>query len=141
MLFVAIITISCTKDETNQMFEQQQSRALSVKEITTTVPGCQTTINTGITLSISGNQYTADFTGVGDTINVVYNDVNGGSITNGDTITFTSIRFTSCGSRHQIRTNSYSIASVTSPTITINYTDCLLPLNGLNGTIQIKMKQ
>lgn len=148
MLCIAIfgsMLMSCTKDNINETFDNinptSNQRVMTVKAINTIAPGCSATVN-NVPLTVTGNVYTClyQFGTISDTVLVEFVDNNGGNIVNGDTINFNYIKFTTCGVRHMIRTDNYSIANSTILGVTIYYTDCMLPLNGTNGEITIKLK-
>lgn len=138
-LSAVTLFVSCTNNEVNGVFEQVSDRVITVKAIEISTPLCSTTVN-NVPVTITGNVYTCVYMVSGDTVLVEFQDSNSGSIQNGDTIRFNDVKFTTCGFRQQIRTDNYSLASVFTNSIEIYYTDCMLPLNGTNGSILMKLK-
>lgn len=104
-------------------------------------------VHTGENLTINRNigtgitEYGATGTKPGASIGIKFKDKNGGYIASGDTLRMTSISYTICGQSYSLLTTGIVNYSLSGDTVSIEYTDCILPLNGTNGTVKLKFVQ
>lgn len=64
-------------------------------------------------------------------------DTNGGNIQQGDTLTVQSPTITVCGTSYNIRAMATPAVTISGDTVRIDYSDCVLPLNGTSASFQI----
>lgn len=121
--------ISCTKEEIYVTPKNINNNP--IVKVKTDVYGCVYTTNCSYTTT--NNTFNITYYS-NDTISVSMNDINGLPLMNGDTVSFNYIKFKTCNQRYSIRCN-YTSTVIDN---TIDYTDCLLPLNGMSGKIRIK---
>ena len=100
-----------------------------------------------ITTSVSGSVKTYQISGssaTGENYLFKIKDYNGGTIQAGDSIRVTSATYTICNVTYNLRPTAFPAFTVSSGTgnpVYIEYTDCILPLNGTSGTIRIRFTQ
>lgn len=94
-----------------------------------------------ISKSTSGSSclYQIQGSGSGVSFNVKVKDFNGGLVQAGDSIKVNSCSYTACGVSYNLRTsvNIPPVVSVSGDTVFLNYTECILPLNGTSGTVKL----
>lgn len=134
-LFMSIaLFMSCKEDNVEPIQSVNQPELISVE---TNTPDCQTLWNAN--MSVNNSIYTINYYNSTDTLNVQFVDPDNNLTTND--IIFNYIKFVSCSNRYKIRETDTSIVTVIDQTIIINYNDCLLPLQGISGSIEIKIQQ
>lgn len=70
-----------------------------------------------------------------------FKDINCGTIEAGDTIVPIQVRYTSCGATQTLQEHEICTVTISGDTVSLYYHDCLLPLNGLNGTVNVTFVQ
>lgn len=80
----------------------------------------------------SGNPWSMDYQ---------FQDINCGTIEAGDTLIPLQVRYTSCGVTTTVREDQICTLSFSGDTVTIEYHDCIIPLNGLSGYVNVKFVQ
>lgn len=98
-----------------------------------------------ITSSTTGNVTTYQIYGHGPGNNpdfdVRIKDYDAGLIENGDSIRVTYCKMTICEDHYIIRNHATPTLTVTGNLVSIDYTDCILPVTGLNANIHVSFTQ
>lgn len=161
-LFLAAVIMGCAKETTVHLPETttqttSRSNPVYVEQMSSLYMNCGDTathINSNITGTVSTvNGYVLyDFTAVTDDgvkMHFKTKDMNGGTVANGDTLVMTYVAYTSaCSSdsivlrtNHNLPTFNVTTDADGNSMVTLLYSDCVLPLNGLSGHICIIWRQ
>lgn len=149
----AMLTMSCTKEEIQNPSNQDsyinmepQMIINNVTKVNAFAVGCAVSIISNITFDTTlniNNSITYDILGINgsDTMHYVFKDRNGGLVASTDTLQMIQVNYNICGTHYDVQTHNIPTITVVGAKVDIVYSDCLLPLNGLNGTIKIKFQQ
>lgn len=115
------------------------------------VPGCSDSLvgSTGQYMSISSSTIAGVTTyqiyghgpGNNPDFDIRIKDYDAGSIETGDSIRVTYCKMMMCESYYMVGNHATPTLTVSGNLVSIDYTDCLLPLNGLNGSIHVSFTQ
>lgn len=96
---------------------------------------CQRNFGTGITsYQFTGSSSSCSF-------NIKMKDYNGGYIVAGDSIRITDCYYEICDVGYTVRTHAIPVVTLVGNQVTVDYSDCILPLNGTNGIVQVVFLQ
>lgn len=127
------------------LFAAQRSRPVTPKEIGATYLSCtdstKMNLSVNITSNISGKTYAFSGSKTGAVFNITIVDFNGGLIVQGDSIRVTSATYNICGTGYTLRTDALPTYTVIGNNVEVNYSDCILPLNGTTGSMYVKFTQ
>lgn len=92
-----------------------------------------------VTRMIGSNITEYGATGISSTANIriKFSDTNGGYINASDTLEVSLVHYTICGTNYSLRTTGAVNFSLSGDTVKINYNDCILPLNGTSGGVEL----
>ena len=100
-----------------------------------TIMSCQRNFGMSVTsYQFSGSSSSCAF-------NIKMKDYNGGYIVAGDSVRITDCYYEVCGVGYTVRTDAIPTVTLVGNQVTVDYTDCILPLNGTNGIVQIVFLQ
>lgn len=105
-------------------------------------PGCTGCTMTGQRNESGGTStYQFNATSSSMTFACKFKDPTAGNIAPGDSIYPTSVTYKICGTQYKIRLDATPIVNISGDTVRIDYTDCILPLNGTSGSVVIQFIQ
>ncbi len=90
-----------------------------------------------VVTSTSGRTY--QLTGMSAQCNfsIKMKDANGGQIVAGDNIGIMSCGYTINNTTYNLRTTGTPVITLSGDTVRVNYGDCILPLNGSSGSVEM----
>jgi hypothetical protein len=94
-----------------------------------------------ITGKLSGLVYTFHAQSTSCEIDLQIKDVNGGTIQAGDSLWMKQVQYTICGTAYVLRRIERPTITFSGSTVTIHYSDCILPLNGTSGECTVSFVQ
>lgn len=162
LMLTATMMVSCMKETiepagTMYSMDNQRQGSVYVSQMTSLYTTCYDTatpVNSNCTgYATEINSYTLyDFTAITDDgakMHFKVKDKNSGSVANGDTLVMTYAVYTpACGAdsvilrtNHTLPTFNVTTGVTRTEIVTLNYGDCVLPLNGLSGHISIVWHQ
>jgi hypothetical protein len=154
----ALVLMSCAKTELPEQPSSLRKReaALTLVQALYTPAGCTATVQSPLdptvqswscvrTLNIAQSTYDIDVASTASgnicEMHIMLKDCTGGLLVQNDSVVVTEAFYTICGVTYNLLADHSAVVTVVGNEATIEYTDCIVPTNGSNGSFVVKLSQ